>query len=223
MEKIGAIIVAAGESRRMGGVDKVFALLRGKPVLAWVIDVFQECRAIDQVIVVVNHQNRSNYLQLKEKNGAKLSGPYIGGKRRQDSVAVGLSQLDGYNWIVIHDAVRPLITVDLIERGLEAAKETGGAVAAVPVNDTIKMTGINNIIKTTVPRDVFWAAQTPQIFRSDIIKQAYLQLETDVTDDATLVEQLGYKVKIYFGAYDNIKITSQDDLYLAEALIRRRE
>lgn len=223
MDKVGAIIVAAGQSRRMGGADKVFAMLRGKPVLAWVIDVFQACSTIDQIIVVVNRQNRSSYLQLKEQNGAKLSEPCIGGKRRQDSVAVGLAQLDGYEWIVIHDAVRPLITADLIERGLEAAKETGGAVAAIPVNDTIKMIGLNNMIKTTIPRDVLWAAQTPQIFKSDIIHEAYRQSEIKVTDDATLVERLGYRVKIFFGAYDNIKITNQDDLYLAEALIRRRE
>ena len=113
-QKVGAIIVAAGESRRMGGVDKVLALLGGKPVLAHVIDTFQKCNSIDQIVVVVNRKNLELCQQLvAEKGWPKVTEVCPGGRRRQDSVAAGLSQLDNCQWVVIHDGARPLLTVDL--------------------------------------------------------------------------------------------------------------
>jgi 2-C-methyl-D-erythritol 4-phosphate cytidylyltransferase len=138
-------------------------------------------------------------------------------------VAAGLSQLENCDWVVVHDCARPLVTADLIERGLTEARETGAAVAAVPVTDTIKMAGDDRIVHQTLLRQNLWAVQTPQVFRLDIIAEAYRQAKGEVTDDASLVEQLGYKVKLYMGAYDNIKVTTPDDLALAEILWQRRE
>jgi len=218
-QKVGAIIVAAGSSQRMGGVDKVFALLGGKPVLSRVIDAFQGCNSINQIVVVVSRENLENCRQLIAEPGwSKVVEVCAGGRRRQDSVAAGLSRLSQCQWVVIHDGARPLVTADLIERGLEAARETGAAVAAIPVTDTIKAAGDDRLVQQTLPRRNLWAVQTPQVFRFDIIAEAYEKAKGEVTDDATLVEQLGYQVKLYMGSYDNIKVTTLDDLALAEVL-----
>jgi len=203
----------------MGGVDKVFALLGGKPVLSRVIDAFQSCNLIDQIVVVVTKQNLQKCRQLVAEQGwSKVTEVCAGGRRRQDSVAAGLSRLSQCQWVVIHDGARPLLTVDLIERGLEAAEETGAAVAAVPVTDTIKMSGDDRLVQQTLPRRNLWAVQTPQVFRFDIIIEAYERAKGEATDDASLVEQLGYKVRLYMGFYHNIKVTTPDDLALAEVL-----
>ena len=218
-KKVGAVIAAAGSSRRMGGVDKVFALLDGKPVLSRVVEVFQKCDSIDQIVVVLNQQNLETGKKLVTEQGwSKVSDVCPGRERRQDSVAAGLSLLRDCNWVVIHDGARPLVTKDLIERGLEAAIETGTAVAAVPVTDTIKMAGDDQIVQGTPPRHNLWAVQTPQVFRFDIVSRAYDQVKYEVTDDARLVEHLGYKVKLYMGTYDNIKVTTPEDLALTEIL-----
>ena len=214
--------MAAGSSRRMGGVDKVLASLGGKPVLARVVDVFQRCPTVHQIVVVVSQQNMEPARQLAvERKWSKITEVCAGGKRRQDSVLAGLGRLDHCHWAVIHDGARPLLSVDLIERGLEAAGETGAAAAAVPVTDTIKMAGDDRIVHQTPPRQNLWAVQTPQVFRIDIITEAYRQAKGEVTDDASLAEQLGYKVKLYMGAYDNIKITTPDDLAIAEVLVQK--
>jgi len=202
----------------MGDIDKVFAPLGGKPVLSWVLDAFESCDSIDQIIVVVSKANVERCRKLIAEKG--LSKPIevcAGGRRRQDSVAAGLGKLNNCQWVVIHDGARPLITTDLIERGLKAAQETGAAAAAIPVTDTIKVVGSDRIVHQTPPRQNLWAVQTPQVFRLGLISEAYRQAEGEVTDDASLVEQLGYKVKLYMGAYDNIKITTPDDLLIAEA------
>jgi len=218
---VGAIIAAAGESRRMDGIDKVFAPLGGKPVLSRVLDAFEKCGPVNQIIVVVSENNLAKCRGLIAEN--KYSKPIevcVGGKRRQDSVAAGLKQLDECDWVVIHDGARPLVTKELIERGLEAAKETGAAVAAVPVTDTVKVAGDDMIVRQTLPRQNLWAVQTPQVFRVVIISKAYQKATGEVTDDASLVEQLGNKVKLYIGSYDNIKITSASDLLVVEALLK---
>jgi len=121
--------------------------------------------------------------------------------------------------VVIHDGARPLVTGDLIEHGIEAARETGVAVAAVPVTDTIKVAGEDRVVQQTPLRRNLWAVQTPQVFRFDIITEAYHRAKGEVTDDASLVEQLGYKVKLYMGSYDNIKVTTPNDLVLAVLII----
>jgi 2-C-methyl-D-erythritol 4-phosphate cytidylyltransferase len=223
-QKVGAIIAAAGESRRMGGIDKVLAPLGEKPALARVLHAFDSCNSIDQIVVVVNKKSLERCRQLIAEEG--LSKPIevcAGGKRRQDSVAAGLAKLKDCDWVVIHDGARPLVTKDLIRRGLEAARETGAAVAAVPVTDTIKVAGDDKIVHQTPPRQNLWAVQTPQVFRYGLISEAYKKAEDEVTDDASLVEQLGYKVKLYMGAYDNIKITTPDDLLIAEAWQQKHE
>ena len=218
-QKVGAVIVAAGSSERMGGVDKVFAVLGGKPILARVIDTFQGCNLIDQIVVVLSRQNVERCQQwVVEQGWLKVTDVCVGGRRRQDSVVAGLSRLSNCHWVVIHDGARPLVTADLIEHGLESATETGAAIAAVPVTDTIKVAGDDRLIKETPPRHNLWAVQTPQVFRSDIITKAYKQARGEVTDDASLVEQLGGGVKLYTGSYDNIKVTTPDDLLLAEVL-----
>jgi len=223
--KVSAIIVAAGDSQRMNGVDKMFAPLGGRPVLARVLDTFQKCKKIDQIIVVMHSQNieQCRRLVAAETSWEKVRDICLGGKKRQDSVAEGLKRLKESDWVVIHDGARPLVTVDLIERGLEAAKETGAAVAAVPVIDTIKFVKDDEIVRQTLPRQNLRAVQTPQVFRFDVIKNTYKYVSGDVTDDAALVEKAGYKVKLYPGSYDNIKITTPDDLAMAEALLKAHE
>ncbi len=216
--------MAAGRGERMGGVDKLFAPIAGKPVLARVIDTFQKCESVDRIVVVVSRENLEPCRHLVAEQGwSKVADVCLGGERRQDSVAAGLNQLGHCDWVVIHDGARPLVTVELIEQGLEAAGETGAAIAGVPVTDTIKVADNDGIVQNTPPRQNLWAVQTPQVFRFDILIRAYQQAAAKVTDDAALVERLGYKVKLYMGAYDNIKITTPDDLILAEALWRKHE
>ena len=217
--KVGAVITAAGESKRMGEVDKVMVLLGGKPVLSRVVDTFQGCKTIDQIVIVLNETNLERGRQLVSQYGwTKVIAVHPGGKRRQDSVAAGLGQLDDCEWIIIHDGARPFVTDDLIRRGLRAAAETGAAAAAVPVTDTIKVAGEDLLVRETPARKRLWRMQTPQVFRYDIIREAYRQIEAEVTDDASLVERSGHRVKLYRGTYDNIKITTPDDLALAEVL-----
>jgi len=189
-----------------------------------VVDAFQGCNPVDQIIVVLSEQNLERGKQwVAEQGRLKVTEVCAGGRRRQDSVAAGLRRLSNCDWVVIHDGARPLVTVDLINRGLEAARETGAAVAAVPVTDTIKSAGDDRIVHQTPPRQNLWAVQTPQVFGIKIITEAYSGANGDVTDDASLVEQLGYRVKVYMGSYDNIKITTPDDLALAEVLWRKYE
>jgi 2-C-methyl-D-erythritol 4-phosphate cytidylyltransferase len=223
-QKVAAIIVAAGEGKRMGGVDKVFAPLGGEAILMRATRPFQKSALIDQIVVVVSDEHYEKCRHLAGKGEwSKVSEVCIGGRRRQDSVAAGLKKLGDCDWVVIHDGARPLVTVELIERGLEAARETGSAAAAVPVKDTIKVVGGDEIVYETPPRQNLRAVQTPQVFRADIIKEAYKKAKKSVTDDASLVEQAGYEVKLYSGSYDNIKITTPDDLNLAEVILKKYE
>jgi 2-C-methyl-D-erythritol 4-phosphate cytidylyltransferase len=219
VEKVGAVIVAAGSSQRMGDVDKMFAQLGGKPVLARVLDVFQSCDLIDRIVLVVNIQSLEKCRRLvAEQEWFRVVDICPGGERRQDSVAVGLSRLQDCHWVVIHDGARPMVTENLIRCGLAEAEETGAAVAAVPVTDTIKVAGGDRIVQDTPLRDDLWVVQTPQVFRFDIITEAYRRAKTEVTDDASLLEKSGYRVKLYMGAYDNIKVTVPADLAVAEVL-----
>jgi 2-C-methyl-D-erythritol 4-phosphate cytidylyltransferase len=220
-QKVSAIIVAAGESRRMGGIDKVFAPLSERAVISYVLDAFEKCQVVNQIIVVVSKNNVEKCRELIAKNNySKPIEVCAGGKRRQDSVAVGLKELRDCDWVVIHDGARPLVTKELIEEGLAAARETGAAVAAVPVTDTIKTADEDRIVRQTPPRQNLWAIQTPQVFDYNLILKAYQKAEGEVTDDASLVEALGGKVKLYMGAYDNIKITTKKDLMVVEVLLK---
>ncbi len=222
--RVAAIIVAAGAGKRMGGIDKVFAPLRGEPLLLRATRPFQQCPAINQVVVVVSGEKEGRCRALVTgPEWSKVTDVCIGGDRRQDSVAAGLKRLKEFDWVIIHDGARPLVTIDLIERGLEAAKETGATAAAVPVTDTVKVVGEDEIVKETPLREALRVIQTPQVFRFDVIQIAHQQDSSDVTDDASLVERLGHKVKLYPGSYENIKITTRYDLALAEIILKRRE
>jgi len=216
--KVGAIIAAAGSSKRMGGVDKIFAPLGGKPLLALSVDTCHRCDLVQQIVITLNSNSLEQGRRLMKERGWSKAAICLGGAQRQDSVREGLHQMKDCDWILIHDGARPFLTVDLIQRGLEAAKETGAAAAAVPVKDTIKLGGEAGLITETLQRDKLWAAQTPQIFKFDIITEAYDKLTTEVTDDAAAVERLGHKVKLYMGAYNNIKMATPEDLALAEAI-----
>jgi 2-C-methyl-D-erythritol 4-phosphate cytidylyltransferase len=221
-QKVYAIIVAAGESRRMKGIDKVLAPLAGRPVLAYVLAAFEKCQSVGRIVLVVNQKSLKACKQLT----AAMSKPVevcVGGERRQDSVAAGLKKLKKCEWVIIHDGARPLVTEGLIEEGLKAARETGAAVAAMPVTDTIKVADDERIVVDTPPRQNLWAVQTPQVFRFDIITRAYQKVRGAATDDAVLAERLGYKVKLYMGSYDNIKITTAGDLRIAEALVKHSQ
>ncbi len=219
--RVGAIIVAAGTSQRMNGVDKILAHLGGKPVLAWSIEALQQNPRVDRIILVNSQKNMEPVqCMVIDQKWTKVTNVCVGGRRRQDSVAAGLKLLGPCEWVIIHDGARPLLSQDLIERGLEAARETGAAIAAVPVTDTIKLAGDDHMVIETPPRSHLWAVQTPQIFRFAIIKEAYQEAQGEVTDDAALVEQTGHNVKLYMGSYDNIKITAPHDLAVAELLLK---
>jgi 2-C-methyl-D-erythritol 4-phosphate cytidylyltransferase len=222
-QKTGAVIVAAGSSERMGGIDKMFAILDEKPVLTRVMEVFQACDRIDDIVLVLNQQNLAKAKKLVAEEGwSKVKAVCEGGRRRQDSVLNGLNCLGECDWVVIHDGARPLVTVEIIENGLDTADETGAAITAVPVTDTIKMVSDDLTIQGTPPRQSLWAAQTPQVFRYDVIVNAYRKLKYEVTDDARAVELTGGSVKIYQGSNDNMKITTPEDLAVAEILLKKR-
>ena len=219
--KVGVIIAAAGDSLRMQGVDKILAPLAGKPVLAWSIEAFEQFPEVDRIILVNSERHLGPVKCLTvDHKWTKVADVCVGGKRRQDSVAAGLKLLGHCEWVIIHDGARPLVSRDIIERGLQAAQETGAAVAAVPVTDTIKAAGNDHIVIDTPPRSQLWAVQTPQVFRFSMIEEAYRQAKGDVTDDATLVEQIGGKIKLFMGSYNNIKITTPRDLAVAELLLK---
>ena len=221
--RIGAIIIGAGRSQRIG-VDKTFLPLAGKPLLAWSVDVCQTYEALNQIILVLNANNLDSGRRLAiERRWSKITEVCLGGQRRQDSVMQGLRRLEGCDWVIIHDSARPFLTIDLLQDGLEAAKETGAAIAAVPVKDTIKLSNNNAIVKETLQRQQLWTVQTPQIFHFDIITKAHKQITDEATDDASLVEKLGYKVKLYMGSYNNIKVTTPEDMILAELIARSEE
>ena len=216
----GAVIVGAGSSQRMGA-DKAFLSLAGKPLLAWSIDTCHNCELFSKIVIVLNESNiDSGQKLIIERGWSKKVSVIIGGKRRQDSVRQGLKELEDCDWILIHDGARPFLTTDLIHDGLTAAQETGAAVAAVPVKDTIKLSDDDGMVRETFNRHQLWITQTPQVFRSDIITRAHENIIDDVTDDASLVERLAYRVKLYTGSYNNIKITTPEDLALAEIIAR---
>ena len=216
---VGAVIVAAGSSERMGGRDKMSVLLRGKPLLAWSVDVCQGCTLVQQIVIVLLERNMKLGERLVEERAWTKASVCLGGPRRQDSVKEGIRQLRDCGWAVIHDGARPFLTLELIWNGVEAARGTGAAVAAVPVKDTIKLADDTGLVTATLERGRLWAIQTPQVFAFDVITQAYQELATEVSDDAAAVERREGKVKLYMGSYRNIKVTTPEDLMLAEVIV----
>jgi len=217
---VGAVIVAAGSSERMGGRDKMSVLLRGKPLLAWSVDVCQGCTLVQQIVIVLRERNMKLGERLVEERAWTKASVCLGGLRRQDSVKEGVRQLRDCGWAVIHDGARPFLTRELSWNGVQADRETGAAAAAVPVKDTIKLADDTGLVTATLERGRLWAIQTPQVFAFDVITQAYQELATEVSDDAAAVERREGKVKLYMGSYRNIKVTTPEDLMLAEVIVQ---
>ena len=208
----------------MRGQDKIFSLLAGKPVLARTLAAFQNCALIEGIVVVVARHNIENAKNMVMEYGlSKVMEICRGGQERWQSVAAGLEQIKDCRWVLIHDGARPLVTETLIARGLEAAAHTGAAVPAVPVTDTVKAIDAGGFVDETLPRENLLATQTPQVFRSDIIIQAYRSIGTgeNPTDDSSLVERMGVPVRMIPGDSDNIKLTTPEDLERGEFLCRR--
>jgi 2-C-methyl-D-erythritol 4-phosphate cytidylyltransferase len=220
---VGAIIVAAGRSLRMGGGDKIWVSLSGRPLLAHTVSIFQFCSAIDRIVLVLSEDRQKLGMSLvKGAHFGKVANICFGGEKRQESVRSGLEALGPCEWVVIHDGARPLVSTKLIEQGLAAARETGAATCAVPVYDTLKLVNEKNIVEKSLDRNHLWLIQTPQVFRYDLLMEAHLKADRrfPAGDDAALVERLGAQVKVFMGSYHNIKVTTPDDLVLASMLLK---
>ncbi len=223
-DTVGAVIVAAGSSERMKGIDKLWALLPSEnggeePLLARTLAAFQRARRVNQAILVVAEESLKRASSIVEEHGLKKVGVIAGGARRQDSVLAGLQALDGCNWAIIHDGARPLVTEDLIEQGLKAAQDTGASCCALPIADTVKEGNAGRILRT-LDRSRLWLAQTPQTFRYDLLLDAHKRASSDVTDDASLIEGLGVEVRLHQGSPRNLKVTTPDDLAIVKALLQ---
>jgi 2-C-methyl-D-erythritol 4-phosphate cytidylyltransferase len=220
---LAVVVVAAGESRRLG-TDKLFVSVGGRPVLSWALRALEASPQVSLIVLVLAASNleRGRRLVARE-HFAKVREVVVGGARRQDSVWNGLQPLVGFPWVAIHDGARPFVTPDLLAAGWEAARAAGAAIAAVRVKDTIKRLGSANLIQETPPRAELWAAQTPQIFQTTQLIAAYrANAGRDVTDDAELLERIGQPCVVYPGSYENLKITTAEDLALARAIARQR-
>lgn len=224
--KVGAIIVAAGASSRMGAAgDKTLADLAGEPLIARTVDVFERCADVECVALVVSERNRAAVAAIREEKGwRKTAPPVLGGARRRDSVRAGLEALPkDCGWIVVHDGARPFVTPEMIEAGLEAARRTGAAVAVVPAFDTVKRVAPDGRVAETLDRDELRMAQTPQVFRRDLLERAHAEIADDATDDAAMAERIGVEVRTFDGARENIKITTAEDLGVGNQLLREME
>ncbi len=204
----------------MGGLDKLFTEVAGWPLLAYAIAPFQECGAVERIVLVLSAENVERGEALVRKQGfSKACAVVRGGVRRQDSVRLGLEALGECDFVAIHDGARPFVDGRLIERGLEAVRDTGAAVPAVPLADTVKEVGPGAIVERTVDRTRLWAVQTPQFFRYELLLQAHREHPVAVTDDAALLEAMGVPVKIFPGDKRNIKVTTPEDLEVVRALL----
>lgn len=224
---VSAIIVAAGNSTRMGGVNKQFLLIDGVPVLIKTLRAFSDCALISEIIISAREQDIPDiYAMIKEFDIGKVKTIVKGGETRQKSVfnAIECSSLN-CDYLSIHDGARPLVTNKIIEDTILSSFNYGAAAAAVRVKDTIKVVNENSIITGTPERSQLWAVQTPQVFN----KKLYLDAMSNVagsesfTDDCKLIEDFGYNVHIVEGSYENIKITTPEDVIIAEAFINRGE
>ncbi|MDD2480715.1 MAG: 2-C-methyl-D-erythritol 4-phosphate cytidylyltransferase [Lutispora sp.] len=221
-----AIILAAGKGSRMNaGMNKLYVNIKGKPILAHTLDVFFACNHIYEIILVIGDGEeemcRENVLdKIESSKPVKL---VIGGKERRDSVYNGLKNVcKDADVILIHDGARPFITEETIEESIKQALLYTAVTIGIPAKDTIKEIDKEGFVENTPNRSNLWLTQTPQTFMRDVIVQAYESSNGDraaVTDDATLVERMGIKVKMIRGSYDNIKITTPEDIALAEAIL----
>lgn len=216
---VGAVVVAAGRSTRMGGLDKLFVPLAGRPLLAHVLLPLEASPQVERIALVLAAESLERGRALvAEHRLIKVAAICPGGPRRQDSVRLGLEALGPCQWVLVHDGAR-LLRGDVIQRGLLAARETGAAVPALPIADTVKEAGPEGLVLRTLDRSRLWAVQTPQVFRYDLLLRAHREVTQDVTDDAAMLEALGLPVRLFPGCPANIKVTTGEDLPLAEAIL----
>ena len=220
-----AIIAAAGAGTRMASDrPKQFLLLAGTPVIIHTLRVFEQCDSIHEVIVVLPAEESAGFLSLAAKYGVrKLARVVPGGVTRADSVKRGLSAIRSATAeiVAVHDGVRPFVTVEEIDATVAAAKSDGAAILVAPVTDTIKQVSDEAVVKT-LDRGALRRALTPQCFRYELLREAYRQADVNdpsLTDESALVEKLGKRVSVVEGSSRNIKITTADDLAVAEALL----
>ena len=219
--KVGAVIAAAGSSSRMEGVDKTFAPILGLPLVVHTMDRFELSPLVHQIVLVLSKDSIDLGKQMVQQRGyTKVTSVCAGGRRRQDSVRFGLEQLTACEWVMVHDGARPCLDDAMLQRGLEAAAESGSAVAGVPVKDTIKVVSMDQTVQETPDRSLLWAAQTPQVFRYRTLLDSHHACTQDFTDDAAMVESMGHRVKMFLGAYENIKVTTADDLIIVETFLK---
>ena len=228
MAYVAAIIPAAGYGKRMqSSQNKQFMQIKGKPVLAHTINIFEKCEEIAEIIVVVRSDELDVCRELVCKYGfRKIKSIVAGGAERQDSVWNGLKEVSSHcETVVVHDGARPLLLQEILVQALQESKLSPALAVGVPVKDTIKIVDNEQHVLQTPERKMLWAVQTPQIFRKDILSEAYLHAKKSgfyATDDAGLVEALGIKVKMVMGSYENIKITTPEDILVAELFLTRR-
>jgi 2-C-methyl-D-erythritol 4-phosphate cytidylyltransferase len=221
------IIPAAGFGERMGSaIGKQFLVLNGEPIIVHTLRQFQRADFIDEIIVVTREESFAMLDQLIANGGLTKVRPLVkGGRTRQDSVCNGLSAVnERCDIVLVHDAVRPFIAREVIAQAAEAAAVSGAAIVAVRAKDTMKLAGPDGRVEKTLDRAFLWNVQTPQAFRLSILRDAYAlaaSRNTAATDDSSLVEQLGIAPVIIEGSYDNIKITTPEDLLVAELLAPR--
>ena len=222
-QRVGVVVVAAGSSSRMGGTDKTFAPILGTQLILLTLDQFEAFAPVSEIALVLAADSLEKSRQLISQRGyRKISQVCAGGKRRQDSVRVGLDALKPCDLVMVHDGARPGLDQALLQRGLEAARKCGAAVAGVPVKDTIKVVSPQGTVVETPSRDTLWAAQTPQIFRYNLLMEAHRQCTADFTDDAAMVESLGHPVRMFLGSYENLKVTTPEDMAVIEAVLQAR-
>ncbi len=225
--RTSVVIVAAGRGQRLGAPDKVFLPLAGRPILAHVLDAVSQTRCVREIIVVIGEHTREAARNLAQTGGWQIPLDIVtGGERRQDSVAAGVAAVGTEAEVVlVHDGARPLVEPGLIDRCAAGALETGAAIAAVPISDTLKRVASDRVVDT-VARENLWAAQTPQAFRRDLLidgLKSPLARSRTFTDEAALFEALGLPVAVVQGSPRNVKITHPDDLHLAAALLAQEQ
>jgi len=223
---ITAILVAAGDSRRMG-FDKLFAAIAGEPVIVHTIRTFERATSVDGIIVVAREDRHDEIKTIvRDENFKRVKSIIPGGKRRQDSVRAGLDHLESaVRYVAVHDAARPLVTPEQIERVIEQCRVHGAAALAEPINDTLKRAAADLLVTESVDRQELYAMQTPQIFERQLIEEAYRAVYAEnisVTDEVSAVERLGRKIALVVNDDFNFKITYPRDLPLAEFVLKQR-
>jgi 2-C-methyl-D-erythritol 4-phosphate cytidylyltransferase len=221
--KVSAIIPAAGMGIRMGSsIPKQFILLDGKPILHHTLSILDQCSIVNEIILVVAEKEIENARKEVENFYPKVSKVIVGGKERQDSVYNGLQNLDSkVDIVMVHDGVRPFVSETLIRESIEAARNFGAAITAIPVNDTVKKVNKEGVVESTLDRNGLWRIQTPQTFQVSLLREAFAKARTDNfygTDEGSLIEYLGRDVKVVPGSELNIKITQSEDLVLGEQI-----